>query len=143
MTIKLGAASTAPAATSARFAAPHSTATYAAQPDNSAIVADFQNHRSNVEVTADGTVVRLLTDQSGTAGTHERFIVKLLTGAITVEVEHNVSIGARVPVAEGDHVIVHGEYVWNAQGGLIHFTHHDPQGTHEGGYIEDNGKTYD
>jgi len=48
-----------------------------------------------------------------------------------------------VPVAEGDHVIVHGEYVWNAQGGLIHFTHHDPQGTHEGGYIEDNGKTYD
>ena len=88
-------------------------------------------------------MVRLLTDQSGTAGTHERFIVKLLTGAITVEIEHNVSIGAPVPVAEGDHVIVHGEYVWNAQGGLIHFTHHDPQGTHEGGYIEDNGKTYD
>ena len=50
---------------------------------------------------------------------------------------------ARVPVTEGDHVIVHGEYVWNAQGGLIHFTHHDPQGTHEGGYIQDNGKTYD
>ena len=41
------------------------------------------------------------------------------------------------------HVLVHGEYVWNTQGGLIHFTHHDPQGTHEGGYIEDNGKTYD
>jgi len=115
----------------------------AAQPDNAAIVADFQNHRSNVEVTADGTVVRLLTDQTSATGTHERFIVKLLTGEITVEVEHNVSIGARAPVAEGDHVIVHGEYVWNAQGGLIHFTHHDPQGTHEGGYIEDNGRTYD
>jgi hypothetical protein len=48
-----------------------------------------------------------------------------------------------VPVAVGDHVIVHGEYVWNAQGGLIHFTHHDPQGTHEGGYIQENGKTYE
>ena len=117
--------------------------TAAAQPDNAAIVADFQNHRSNVEVTADGTVVRLLTDQTSATGTHERFIVKLLTGEITVEVEHNVSIGARAPVAEGDHVIVHGEYVWNAQGGVIHFTHHDPQGTHEGGYIQDNGKTYD
>src|SRR2546422_854742 len=92
----------------------------AAQPDNAAIAADFQNHRSNVEVTADGTVVRLLTDQTGATGTHERFIVKLLTGAITVEVEHNVSIGARVPVTEGDHVIVHGEYVWNAQVGLTH-----------------------
>ena len=87
--------------------------------------------------------MRLLSDQVSASGTHERFIVKLVTGEITVEVEHNVSIGAQVPVAEGDHVIVHGEYVWNAQGGLIHFTHHDPQGTHEGGYIQDNGKTYD
>ena len=46
-------------------------------------------------------------------------------------------------IKKGDHVIVHGEYVWNAQGGLIHFTHHDPQGTHEGGYILDGGTTYD
>jgi len=115
----------------------------AARPDNSAIVADFRDHRSNVEVTAEGTVARLLTDQTSSTGTHERFIVKLSSGDITVEIEHNVSIGARVPVAEGDHVTIHGEYVWNAQGGLIHFTHHDPQGTHEGGYIEDNGKTYD
>lgn len=37
---------------------------------------------------------------------------------------------------------MHGEYVWNSKGGLIHFTHHDPQRTHEGGYIEDNGTTY-
>ena len=88
-------------------------------------------------------MARLLTDQTSSTGTHERFIVKLSSGDITVEIEHNVSIGARVPVADGDHVTIHGEYVWNAQGGLIHFTHHDPQGTHEGGYIEDNGKTYD
>ncbi|TMF28115.1 MAG: DUF3465 domain-containing protein, partial [Chloroflexi bacterium] len=27
--------------------------------------------------------------------------------------------------------------------GLIHFTHHDPKGTHEAGYVQDNGKTYD
>ena len=52
-------------------------------------------------------------------------------------------IGTRAPVKHGDHVIVHGEYIWNAQGGLIHFTHHDPQGTHEGGYIQDGGTTYD
>ena len=47
-----------------------------------------------------------------------------------------------VSPALGDHVIVHGEYIWNPEGGLIHFTHHDPQGTHEGGYIIDGGKTY-
>jgi hypothetical protein len=114
-----------------------------AQPDDAAIVSDYQNHRSNVEVTADGTVVRLLPDRTSSTGIHEQFIVKLASGDITIEVEHNISIAARVPVALGDHVIVHGEYVWNAQGGLIHFTHHDPRGTHEGGYIQDNGKTYD
>jgi uncharacterized protein DUF3465 len=115
----------------------------AARSDDAAIVSDFQNHQSSVEVTADGSVVRLLPDRTSSTGTHEQFIVKLSTGDLTVEVEHNISIGARVPVKEGDHVIVHGEYIWNAQGGLIHFTHHDPQGTHESGYIEDNGKTYD
>jgi len=115
----------------------------AAQPNDAAIVADFRSHQSNVEVTADGTVVRLLPDRASSTGMHEQFIIRLSSGDITVEVEHNISIAPRVPVALSDHVIVHGEYVWNAQGGLIHFTHHDPKGTHEGGYIQDNGQTYD
>jgi hypothetical protein len=94
-------------------------------------------------VTADGVVVRTFTDRTSNTGTHEQFIIKLASQDLTVEIEHNISIGKRVPVAAGDHVIVHGEYIWNAEGGLIHFTHHDPQGTHENGYIVDNGTTYD
>jgi hypothetical protein len=113
------------------------------QPDDAVIVNDFHNHQSNVEVTADATVVRLLADSTSSTGTHERFIIKLSSSDLTIEVEHNISIAARAPVKEGDHVIVHGEYIWNSQGGLIHFTHHDPQGTHEGGYVEDGGTTYD
>ena len=114
-----------------------------AQADDGAIVNDFHNHRSNVEVTADGTVVRTLADRTSSTGTHEQFIIKLSSGDLTIEVEHNISIAARVPLKSGDHVIVHGVYVWNAQGGLIHFTHHDPHGTHEGGYVQDGGTTYD
>jgi len=113
------------------------------QPDNAAIVRDFQSQRSHVEVTAEGTVVRVLSERSGPSGHHEQFLLKLSAGDLTVLVEHNLDIGARVPVAVGDHVIVHGEYVWNAEGGLIHFTHHDPAGKHEGGFIQDNGKRYD
>ena len=94
-------------------------------------------------MTADATVVRLLADRTSSTGTHEQFIIKLASADITIEVEHNISIATRAPVKEGDHVIVHGEYIWNSQGGLIHFTHHDPQGTHEGGYIQDGGTTYD
>lgn len=113
------------------------------QPDDAAIVTDFQDHQSKVEVTADATVVRLLPDRTSATGIHEQFIIKLTSADLTLEVEHNISIAARAPVKEGDHVIVHGEYIWTAQGGLIHFTHHDPNGSHEGGYIQDGGTTYD
>lgn len=113
-----------------------------AQPDDQAIVQDFQQHRSAIEVTADGTVIRLLPDSTGPSGAHERFIIRLSGGTLTLLIDHNVAIAQRAPVRDGDHVIVHGEYIWNPQGGLIHFTHHDPQGTHEGGYIEDNGQLY-
>ncbi|TMD09381.1 MAG: DUF3465 domain-containing protein [Chloroflexi bacterium] len=114
-----------------------------AQPDDGAIVQDFQNHQSPVEVTADATVVQVLPDRVSASGTHEQFIVRLTSGDLTLLVEHNLSIAPRAPVAVGDHVIVHGEYIWNAQGGLIHFTHHDPEGRHEGGFIQDNGTVYD
>ena len=113
------------------------------QPDDGAIVQDFQNHRSQVEVTADATVVQVLPDRTGPSGPHEQFIIRLTSGDLTVLVEHNLSVGRRAPVAVGDRVIVHGEYIWNAQGGLIHFTHHDPEGRHEGGFIQENGMTYD
>ena len=114
-----------------------------ASPDDAAISADFVNHRSQVEVTADGVVVRIFADRSSSTGVHEQFIIRLTSQNLTVEIEHNITIGKRVPVAEGDHVLVHGEYIWNAEGGLIHFTHHDPEGTHENGYIVDHGTTYD
>jgi hypothetical protein len=113
------------------------------QPDDAAIVRDYQQHRSQVEVTADGTVVHVLSDSNGPSGSHERFVLRLKTADLTLLIDHNLSIGKRVPVRPGDRVLVHGEYVWNAQGGLIHFTHHDPAGTHEGGFIQDGGQVYD
>ena len=95
-----------------------------------------------VEVTAEGVVTSVLTDESGPSGMHQRFIIRLAEGSQTVLVDNNVTIGQRAPVAPGDDVVVHGEYVWNDQGGLIHFTHHDPAPAHEGGWIELHGMRY-
>ena len=114
-----------------------------ASPDNAAIAIAFAGHRSRIEVTALGRIVRVLTDEASEAGTHQRFILALTGPTQTVLVTNNVSIGRRVPIAVGDTVLVHGEYVWNTEGGLVHFTHHDPQRTHEGGWIERDGIRYE
>ncbi|HEX9141037.1 MAG TPA: DUF3465 domain-containing protein [Gaiellaceae bacterium] len=111
-------------------------------PDNASVQRDYAEHRSLVEVTADGAVTSVLADESGPSGVHQRFIIRLTGVSQTVLVDNNVTIGQRVPVAPSDDVTVHGEYVWNDQGGLIHFTHHDPAPAHEGGWIELHGTRY-
>ena len=119
-----------------------SSACAPATSDNAAVERDYAEKRSTVEVTAEGAVTRVLADESGPSGLHQRFIIRLAGSTQTVLVENNVTIGQRAPVLVGDDVIVHGEYVWNDQGGLIHFTHHDPAPAHEGVWIELKGVRY-
>jgi hypothetical protein len=114
----------------------------AAVAENAAVERAFAEHRSAVEVTAQGAVTRLLSDDTGPTGTHQRFIVRLGGATQTVLVTNNIDVGKRVPLAVGDDVIVHGEYIWNDEGGLIHFTHHDVDHSHEDGWIEWKGVRY-
>jgi len=56
---------------------------------------------------------------------------------------HNIDVAPRIDgLAPGDRVRFKGEYIWNEKGGVIHWTHHDPQGRHVAGWIVHNGKTY-
>ncbi len=113
----------------------------AATVDNAAAERAYREHRSQVEVTVQGQVARLFPDRQGPAGMHEKFLLRLPSG-LTLEIEDNIDIAPRAPVQEGDTVTIHGEYVWKQTGGLIHYTHHDPRGRHEGGWIEVGGKRY-
>lgn len=106
------------------------------------LAAAFRDHRSGIQVTASGRVTRALTDQQGPSGPHQRFIVRLANGQ-TLLVENNLTVGRRVPLQTGDTVRIHGEYIWNAEGGLVHFTHHDPDRSHEGGWVEHDGVRYE
>jgi uncharacterized protein DUF3465 len=114
----------------------------AASADNAAIERDYADHRSTVEVTGQGVVTAVLADDTGPSGRHQRFIIRLAGATQTVLIDNNVDVGQRVPVSPTDEVIIHGEYVWNDQGGLIHYTHHDPAPGHEGGWIDRGGVRY-
>ncbi|HZU14928.1 MAG TPA: DUF3465 domain-containing protein [Chloroflexota bacterium] len=101
--------------------------------------AAFAVHASGRWLTVHATVSRLLPDSDGRYR-HQRFIVRCRSGQ-TLLIVNDISIGQRVPVARGDAVTVRGQYVWDAEGGLIHFTHHDPAGG-TGGWILRHGRVY-
>ena len=101
----------------------------------------FERGQSNVLVTEQGRIVRLLEDDRDGAR-HQRLIVELDSG-ITVLIAHNVDLAPRVPdLRVGRPIVFHGEYEWNDRGGVIHWTHHDPEGVHEDGWLEYSGRRY-
>jgi len=101
----------------------------------------FANGSSNIQVEGEGKVIRVLPDDLN-GSRHQRFIVKLASGQ-TLLMTHNIDIAPRIDRLEiGDSVSFNGEYVWNAKGGVVHWTHHDPQGRHVTGWIKHNGKIF-
>jgi len=109
--------------------------------DDSPIGRAFKNRTSNVQVEGEGVVTRILADdRSGSR--HQRFIVRLKSGQ-TVLIAHNIDIAPRVAgLQKGDSVRFNGEYVWNEKGGMVHWTHHDPERRHMAGWVKHNGRTY-
>lgn len=95
------------------------------------------------EVTFGATVTsapRYFTG-SRTHCVHEAFDVA--TAAGPAEIVDNVDIAPRVPVGPGDRIEVRGEMVHDrGRPPVVHWTHHDPEGTHEDGFIRFRGKAY-
>lgn len=113
-------------------------------PDDPAVCAAYSAGRSRVEVVADGTVTRLLGVQPGRVSPHEGFLMRLSTGcSLILRVEANTDFTGSIPLASGAPVIVKGEYEYYPLGGVIHWTHRDPRGRHEGGFIQTGGGIYE
>jgi len=105
------------------------------------IAAAFAAQRSGLMVESAGEVTKVLPDDEHPPR-HQRFIVQLPTGR-TVLMSHNIDLAERAPVRRGDRVEFRGQYEWNDQGGVIHWTHHDPAGRRQGGWIIHAGVRYE
>jgi hypothetical protein len=125
------------------FNQPDSAVDYNA-PQNSSTAPVPQNDanwRAGQQVSGSGTVERVLSDDND-GSRHQRFILRLSSGR-TLLIAHNIDLAPRVSsLREGDSVSFYGEYEPNERGGVIHWTHHDPQGRHPAGWLEHNGQRY-
>jgi hypothetical protein len=107
----------------------------------SAIAQAFERRQSGVLVEGNGEVIRVLSDDVD-GDRHQRFVLRLGSGR-TLLIAHNIDLAPRLPrLKEGDVVEFFGEYEWNDQGGVVHWTHKDPQGRHPAGWLKHAGRTY-
>lgn len=102
----------------------------------------FKNNQSDIQVGGSGKVIKILQDDTQ-GSQHQKFIVKLKSGQ-TLLIAHNIDIAPRInSLKVGDHINFYGEYEWNPKGGVVHWTHHDPSGRHEDGWLNHGGQLYD
>jgi hypothetical protein len=98
--------------------------------------------RDGEQARGTGTVIRILSDDND-GSRHQRFILSLADGR-TLLIAHNIDLAPRINgIREGDTVEFYGEYASNSRGGVIHWTHHDPQGRHPGGWLRHRGHRYE
>lgn len=101
----------------------------------------YKYQTNKLQIEGGGRVESLLSDDND-GGQHQRFIVRLNSGQ-TLLVAHNIDLAPRInSLSKGDAIRFYGQYEWNEKGGVIHWTHNDPSGSHVAGWIEHNGKIY-
>ncbi|MFK8016751.1 MAG: DUF3465 domain-containing protein [Gammaproteobacteria bacterium] len=110
------------------------------QDDAARIVAAYEAQQSDLWVESSGTIERTLPDDNE-GSRHQRFIVRLSNGH-SVLIAHNIDLAPKVPLSKGDQILFKGEYEYNNKGGVVHWTHHDPRGRKDGGWIALNGEIY-
>lgn len=101
----------------------------------------FANHESDLQVSGQGIVVKLLPDDND-GSRHQKFIIRLSSGQ-TLLISHNIDLAPRISsLREGDSIQFYGEYEWNEKGGVLHWTHRDPNGSHTDGWLQHQGQRY-
>ncbi len=100
----------------------------------------WNEQQSNVLVELDARVIRIHPDIADFE-TFQAFSIELSNGQ-RVRVHHNIDVAPRVPVSANAEIRLRGEYDWNPEGGLIHWTHAAVDSERKGGWIEVNGHRF-
>ncbi|EOQ64918.1 hypothetical protein F935_00573 [Acinetobacter calcoaceticus ANC 3811] len=105
------------------------------------IKAAYEQRQSNVQVQGSGRVKAILRDDND-GSRHQKFILVLKNG-LSILVAHNIDLAPKISnLKKGDMVEFYGEYEYNPKGGVLHWTHRDPQSRHESGWLKHDGQIY-
>lgn len=105
------------------------------------VKAAYEQRQSNVQVQGSGRVKAILIDDNDGAR-HQKFILVLKNG-LSILVAHNIDLAPKISNLNKDDIVeFYGEYEYNPKGGVLHWTHHDPQGRHESGWLKHDGQIY-
>ena len=104
------------------------------------MIRPFGKRDTGTWIEVKGLVRRLLSDDDD-GSRHQRFIIDI-GNRMTLLIAHNINLAKRVPIGMGDRVHVRGMFEWNDLGGLVHWTHHDPLGVEDGGYMQYRRRDY-
>ncbi len=96
--------------------------------------------QSNIWMTTTVRVKKQLPDDTQ-GDQHQRFLV-VGRDNHSILIAHNIDIAPKVPLQPGDIIEVRGRYEWNDKGGVLHWTHRDPSGRKQGGWIRHKSRTY-
>lgn len=101
----------------------------------------YDNQRSNFQVKQSAKIIKVLKDDNDGLK-HQRFLVELASGQKLL-IAHNIELAPRVENPQpGKTITFNGEYEWNNKGGVVHWTHHDPNRSHPAGWLRYQGKQY-
>jgi hypothetical protein len=108
--------------------------------DDQGLHRDIVNNSDGAEVTFDATVI----DNPVESGGHERLEVKATTGEM-LEIDHNTTLAAYVPVHTGDALVIHGRLYIDPGPRLgVHCTHATTSsGCPDSGWILFNNNYYE
>lgn len=112
----------------------------AAAPGGGGPVAEARAARTESRIVEDRGVVKKLLPDDREGARHQKLLVE--AGGGTVLLVHNIDLAPRIETKPGEAISFRGEYIWNEQGGLVHWTHHDPRGRHEGGWVKVGDRTF-
>ncbi|MCB1147449.1 MAG: DUF3465 domain-containing protein [Leptospiraceae bacterium] len=102
----------------------------------------FMEKESDIQIHAIGQIEKILPDDT-IGSRHQRFIVRVSRNH-TILIAHNIDVSPRIDdIEENTEIEFYGEYEWNPKGGVVHWTHKDPEGRHKHGYLHYNGRKYD